>query len=182
MLFRSLAQSVKNAQEENKATVFGYYVKDPERYGVAEFDEAGTVTSLEEKPTEPKSNYAVVGLYFYPNDVVVKAKDVKPSHRGELEITTLNQDYLNENRLKVELMGRGYAWLDTGTHESLLEASQFIQTIENRQSLKVACIEEIAYEMGYISKEKLLELAQPLKKNQYGQYLIRRANEGVVTK
>jgi len=172
-----LSQSVKNAQEENKATVFGYYVKDPERYGVAEFDEDGNVSSIEEKPQSPKSNYAVVGLYFYPNDVVVKAKNVRPSQRGELEITTLNQDYLNEKRLKVELMGRGYAWLDTGTHESLLEASQFIQTIENRQSLKVACLEEIAYEMGYISKEKLLELAEPLKKNQYGQYLIRRANE-----
>ncbi len=175
-----LAASVKNAKEERKATVFGYYVKDPERYGVAEFDAEGAVTSLEEKPEKPKSNYAVVGLYFYPNDVVKKAKLVKPSDRGELEITTLNQDYLNEQRLKVELMGRGYAWLDTGTHESLLEASMFIQTIENRQSLKVACIEEIAYEMGYISKEKLLELAQPLKKNQYGQYLIRRANEGAV--
>ncbi len=172
-----LAQSVKNAKEENKATVFGYHVHDPERYGVAEFDKDGNVTSLEEKPSEPKSNYAVVGLYFYPNDVVQKAKLVKPSDRGELEITTLNQDYLEEDRLKVELMGRGYAWLDTGTHESLLEASQFIQTIENRQSLKVACIEEIAYEMGYINKEQLLELAQPLKKNQYGQYLIRRANE-----
>ena len=176
-LTKLLAQSVKNAKEENKATVFGYYVKDPERYGVAQFDEAGTVTSIEEKPTHPKSNYAVVGLYFYPKDVVVKAKNVKPSDRGELEITTLNQDYLGENRLKVELMGRGYAWLDTGTHESLLEASQFIQTIENRQSLKVACLEEIAYEMGYISKEKLLELAEPLKKNQYGQYLINRANQ-----
>ncbi|MDD2789204.1 MAG: glucose-1-phosphate thymidylyltransferase RfbA [Sulfurimonas sp.] len=174
-LTKLLAASVKNASEDKNATVFGYYVSDPERYGVAEFDEAGNVTSIEEKPTQPKSNYAVVGLYFYPNDVVQKAKQVLPSHRGELEITTLNQDYLNEQRLKVELMGRGYAWLDTGTHESLLEASQFIQTIENRQSLKVSCIEEIAYEMGYISKEKLLELAEPLKKNQYGQYLIRRA-------
>ncbi len=172
-----LAKSVKNIKDENKATVFGYYVSDPERYGVAEFDESGNVISLEEKPNNPKSNYAVVGLYFYPNDVVKKAKEVKPSDRGELEITTLNQDYLNENRLKVELMGRGYAWLDTGTHESLLEASSFIQTIENRQSLKVACLEEIAYEMGYISKEKLLELAEPLKKNQYGQYLISRANQ-----
>ena len=172
-----LASSVKNAQDDNNATVFGYYVKDPERYGVAEFNENGKVTSLEEKPTVPKSNYAVVGLYFYPNDIVKKAKDVKPSDRGELEITTLNQDYLAEDRLKVELMGRGYAWLDTGTHESLLEASNFIQTIENRQGLKVACIEEIAYEMGYITKEKLLELAQPLKKNQYGQYLIKKANE-----
>ena len=177
-LSKLLATSVKNASEDNNATVFGYYVKDPERYGVAEFNEDGVVTSLEEKPDEPKSNYAVVGLYFYPNDVIKKAKDVKPSHRGELEITTLNQDYLNENRLKVELMGRGYAWLDTGTHESLLEASMFIQTIENRQGLKVACLEEIAYEMGYISKEKLLELAQPLKKNQYGQYLISRAKLG----
>ncbi|PRM97536.1 glucose-1-phosphate thymidylyltransferase RfbA [Aliarcobacter cryaerophilus] len=172
-----LAKSIKNIKDENKATVFGYYVRDPQRYGVAEFNDSGDVISLEEKPTNPKSNYAVVGLYFYPNDVVKKAKDVKPSHRGELEITTLNQDYLNENRLKVELMGRGYAWLDTGTHESLLEASSFIQTIENRQSLKVACLEEIAYEMGYISKEKLLELAEPLKKNQYGQYLISRANQ-----
>jgi glucose-1-phosphate thymidylyltransferase len=175
-----LAKSVKNAQDENKATVFGYYVKDPERYGVAEFNDNGDVTSIEEKPSEPKSNYAVIGLYFYPNDVVKKAKDVKPSDRDELEITTLNQDYLKEERLKVELMGRGYAWLDTGTHESLLEASQFIQTIENRQSLKVACLEEIAFEMGYISKEKLLELAEPLKKNQYGQYLIARANQGKI--
>lgn len=172
-----LAKSIKNIKDENKATVFGYYVSDPERYGVAEFNDNGDVISIEEKPTNPKSNYAVVGLYFYPNDVVKKAKDVKPSHRGELEITTLNQDYLNENRLKVELMGRGFAWLDTGTHESLLEASSFIQTIENRQSLKVACLEEIAFEMGYISKEKLLELAEPLKKNQYGQYLISRANQ-----
>ncbi len=177
-----LAQSVKNVKEEDKATVFGYYVKDPERYGVAEFDKKGNVTSIEEKPNEPKSNYAVVGLYFYPNDVVKKAKEVKPSHRGELEITTLNEMYLYDQRLKVELMGRGYAWLDTGTHESLLEASQFIQTIENRQSLKVACLEEIAYEMGYISKEKLLKLAEPLKKNQYGQYLIDRANQVKVYK
>uniref|UniRef100_UPI0040475975 glucose-1-phosphate thymidylyltransferase RfbA n=1 Tax=Aliarcobacter sp. TaxID=2321116 RepID=UPI0040475975 len=175
-LTKLLAQSVANVKENN-ATVFGYYVSDPERYGVAEFDDEGTVVSIEEKPKEPKSNYAVVGLYFYPADVVQKAKEVKPSHRGELEITTLNEMYLHESRLKVELMGRGYAWLDTGTHESLLEASQFIQTIENRQSLKVACLEEIAYEMGYISKEKLLELAEPLKKNQYGQYLINRANQ-----
>ena len=174
-----LAKSVNNALEENKATVFGYYVKDPERYGVAEFDLAGNVTSIEEKPTNPKSNYAVIGLYFYPNDVVKKAKDVVPSDRGELEITSLNQGYLYEQRLKVELMGRGYAWLDTGTHESLLEASMFIQTIENRQGLKVACIEEIAYEMGYINKEKLIELAQPLKKNQYGQYLITRASQDI---
>lgn len=173
-----LAQSVQNVKTENKATVFGYYVKDPERYGVAEFNEMGNVISIEEKPKVPKSNYAVVGLYFYPNDVVKKAKEVQPSDRGELEITTLNEMYLHESRLKVELMGRGYAWLDTGTHESLLEASQFIQTIENRQSLKVACLEEIAYEMGYISKEQLIELAQPLKKNQYGEYLLRRAQQG----
>lgn len=175
-----LSASVKNAKENKDATVFGYHVQDPERYGVAAFNTDGKVTSLEEKPVNPQSNYAVVGLYFYPNDVIQKAKNVKPSDRGELEITTLNQDYLKENRLRVELMGRGYAWLDTGTHESLLEASNYIQTIENRQGLKVACIEEIAYEMGYISKEKLLELAKPLKKNQYGQYLIKRANEGTL--
>ena len=180
-LKRLLAKSIQNLNK-SYATVFGYYVKDPERYGVAEFNENRDVITIEEKPKNPKSNYAVVGLYFYPNDVVKKAKEVKPSDRGELEITTLNQDYLDESRLKVELMGRGYAWLDTGTHESLLEASNFIQTIENRQGLKVACIEEIAFEMGYISKEQLLKLAQPLKKNQYGQYLIKRANEGVVTK
>jgi glucose-1-phosphate thymidylyltransferase len=179
-LAKMLAKSIKNAKEENKATVFGYYVTDPERYGVAEFDEEKNVISLEEKPKNPKSNYAVVGLYFYPNDVVQKAKLVKPSNRGELEITTLNQDYLKEQRLRVKLMGRGYAWLDTGTHESLLEASTFIQTIEHRQGLKVACLEEIAYEMGYISTEKLLELAQPLSKNGYGQYLIRRVHEGKV--
>lgn len=169
-----LTKGVENAKLNNKATVFGYYVRDPERYGVVEFDEKGNVISIEEKPTNPKSNYAVVGLYFYPNDVVKKSKNVKPSNRGELEITTLNQDYLNEQRLKVRLMGRGYAWLDTGTHESMLEASMFIQTIENRQSLKVACIEEIAYEMGYISEKDLLELAEPLKKNQYGQYIVSR--------
>ena len=172
-----LKHSVKNAVNKNKATVFGYYVKDPERYGVAEFNEEGVVTSIEEKPTNPKSNYAVIGLYFYPNDVVKKAKLVQPSDRGELEITTLNQDYLQEQRLQVELMGRGYAWLDTGTHESLLEASMFIQTIEKRQGLKIACLEEIAFEMGYISKEKLLELAEPLMKNQYGQYLFNIANK-----
>ena len=175
-LTKLLAQSVANVKENN-ATVFGYYVSDPERYGVAEFDDEGTVVSIEEKPKEPKSNYAVVGLYFYPNDVVQKAKEAKPSDRGELEITTLNEMYLHESRLKVELMGRGYAWLDTGTHESLLEASQFIQTIENRQSLKVACLEEMAYELGYISQEKLLELAESLKKNQYGQYLLNRAKQ-----
>ncbi len=172
-----LAKSIAQVANEKKATVFGYFVKDPQRYGVAEFDDSGNVISIEEKPEKPKSNYAVVGLYFYPGDVASKAKKVLPSKRGELEITTLNEIYLEENRLKVELMGRGYAWLDTGTHESLLEASSFIQTIENRQSLKVACLEEIAYEMGYISKEKLLELAEPLKKNQYGQYLMSRAKQ-----
>jgi len=177
-LTQMLASAVKNATEENKATVFGYYVKDPERYGVAAFDSEGNVTSIEEKPKTPQSNYAVVGLYFYPNSVVEIAKNVKPSDRGELEITTVNQTYLASKDLKVELMGRGFAWLDTGTHESLLEASNFIQTIENRQGLKVACIEEIAYEMGYITKEKLVELAEPLKKNQYGQYLLKRAKEG----
>ncbi len=179
-LTEMLSTAVNNAVEDKKATVFGYYVKDPERYGVAAFDSEGNVTSIEEKPEKPESNYAVVGLYFYPNSVVEVAKNVKPSHRGELEITTVNQTYLASKELKVELMGRGYAWLDTGTHESLLEASNFIQTIENRQGLKVACIEEIAYEMGYISKEALIALAQPLKKNQYGQYLLRRAQEGIV--
>lgn len=177
-LSKMLAQSVKNVKDEKKATVFGYWVNDPERYGVAEFDKAGNVLSIEEKPKTPKSHYAVVGLYFYPNSVVKIAKSIKPSARGELEITSVNQAYLADNNLKVELMGRGFAWLDTGTHESLLEASLFIQTIEKRQGLKVACIEEIAYEKGYISKQKLLELAEPLAKNQYGQYMIRRANEG----
>jgi glucose-1-phosphate thymidylyltransferase len=177
-LTKTLSSAVQNAKQESKATVFGYHVHDPERYGVAEFDEDGNVVSLEEKPEEPKSNYAVTGLYFYPNDVIKKAKAVKPSHRGELEITSVNQMYLEEERLKLETMGRGFAWLDTGTHESLLEASAFIETIEKRQGLKVACIEEIAFEMGYISKEQLIELAQPLSKNQYGQYLLRRAEEG----
>ncbi len=177
-LTKLLAQSVTNVKEANKATVFGYYVNDPERYGVVDFDENNNAVSIEEKPKEPKSNYAVVGLYFYPNSVVDIAKKIKPSDRGELEITTVNQEYLDQGDLKVELMGRGYAWLDTGTHESLLEAGQFIETIEKRQSLKVACLEEIAFEMGYISKEQLLKLAEPLKKNQYGQYLITRANQG----
>lgn len=168
-----LKKAVKNVTTDRKATVFGYYVQDPERYGVAEFDSSGNVISIEEKPLTPKSNYAVVGLYFYPNSVVEMAKKIKPSNRGELEITTVNQEYLNSNELKVELMGRGYAWLDTGTHESLLEASNYIQTIEKRQGLKVACLEEIAYEKGYISKEKLIELATPLQKNEYGKYLLR---------
>ena len=171
-----LKTAVANVDVHNKATVFGYYVQDPERYGVAEFDHDGNVVSIEEKPKNPKSNYAVVGLYFYPNSVVSIAKNIKPSARGELEITTVNQEYLALNDLKVELMGRGYAWLDTGTHESLLEASNFIQTIEKRQGLKVACLEEIAFEMGAISKERLLELALPLNKNEYGQYLLRLAN------
>jgi len=159
------------------AVVFGYYVNDPERYGVAEFDDKGNVISLEEKPKDPKSNYAVTGLYFYGNDVVGKAKGLKPSKRGELEITDLNRLYLDEKRLSLKLMGRGMAWLDTGTHDSLLEASNFIATIENRQGLQVACLEEIAYRNGYISREKLLDLAQPLKKNNYGQYMIKIAHE-----
>jgi len=172
-LVRLLESAVASVEQRSYATVFGYHVHDPERYGVAEFDEGGSVVSLEEKPQQPKSNYAVTGLYFYPNDVVVKAKEVKPSARGELEITTVNQMYLQEQRLRLEKMGRGFAWLDTGTHESLLEAASFIETIEKRQGLKVACIEEIAYEKGYISRQQLIELAQPLAKNQYGQYLLK---------
>lgn len=153
------------------ATVFGYYVKDPERYGVAEIDKNGNVISLEEKPENPKSNYAVTGLYFYDNQVVEIAKSIKPSHRGELEITSVNQEYLNRKQLKLDIFGRGFSWLDTGTHQSLLEASNYIATIENRQGLKVACLEEIAYQKGYISKDQVLELAKPLLKNEYGQYL-----------
>ena len=172
-----LSNAVMNAKDKNMATVFGYHVQDPERYGVIDFDNVGKALSIEEKPDKPKSNYVVTGLYFYPNDVVKKAAEIVPSDRGELEITTVNQMYLNEERLTVELMGRGFAWLDTGTHESLLEASTFIETIERRQGLKVACIEEIAFEQGYISKEQLIELAQPLAKNQYGQYLLRCAEE-----
>ncbi len=161
--------------------VFGYYVNDPERYGVVEFDPTGKVLSIEEKPEQPKSNYAVTGLYFYSNDVVEKAKNLKPSKRGELEITDLNRLYLNENRLNVKLLGRGFAWLDTGTHDSLLQASNFIATIEQRQGLKVSCIEEIAYKKGFITKEQLLELARPLSKNQYGQYLIHLAEKQTFT-
>ena len=172
-----LAASLRNVKDTQQATVFGYYVQDPERYGVVAFDKEGNAQSIEEKPTQPKSNYAVVGLYFYPNSVVEVAKNVKPSDRGELEITAVNQVYLKRRNLKVEVMGRGFAWLDTGTHEALLEASNYIQTIENRQGLKVACIEEIAYEKGYISKAQLLALAEPLKKNGYGQYLNQRAKE-----
>jgi len=164
------------AKIKDGATVFGYWVKDPERYGVAEFDKSWKVTSIEEKPKQPKSNYAVTGLYFYSNDVVEKAKSLKPSLRGELEITDLNRLYLNENRLNVQLLGRGMAWLDTGTHESLLDASNFIATIENRQGLKVACLEEIAFIKGYIDKNQLLKIAETLKNNQYGDYLFRIAN------
>jgi len=171
-----LENSLRNLKEDKTATVFGYWVSDPKRYGVAEFDDKGTVVSIEEKPNEPKSNYAVVGLYFYTNDVIEIAKNIKPSDRGELEITTVNQEYLKRKKLKVELMGRGYAWLDTGTHDSLLDASRFIETIETRQGLKIACIEEIAFLKGYIDKTQLLKLAEPLKKNQYGQYLIKIAN------
>lgn len=172
-----LFNSVNNAKNNNMATVFGYYVSDPQRYGVVEFDSIGNALSIEEKPLNPKSNYAVVGLYFYPNSVVEIAKNIKPSPRGELEITSINQEYLNRGELKVELMTRGFAWLDTGTHESLIEASNYIKMIEKRQGLKVACLEEIAYKMGYISKKDLLNLAEPLKKNGYGKYLIQRAQE-----
>lgn len=168
-----LENSVRIVEEEGKATVFGYYVTDPERYGVAEFDSEGNVLSIEEKPKVPKSNYAVVGLYFYPNSVVEIAKNIKPSERGELEITTVNQEYLAMSSLKVQLLGRGFAWLDTGTHDSLSEASTFIEVIEKRQGLKVACLEEIAYKKGWINSEKLEKLAKPLSKNQYGQYLLK---------
>ena len=167
-----LAQAVTNVQQEQKATVFGYYVKDPERYGVAEFDQEGNVLSIEEKPKNPKSNYAIVGLYFYPNKVVEIAKQIKPSARGELEITSVNQEFLQAKELKVQLLGRGFAWLDTGTHDSLTEATNFVETLEKRQGLKISCLEEIAYHKGWISKEKLKELAQELSKNGYGQYLL----------
>lgn len=172
-----LREAVAHAEREEKATVFGYWVNDPERYGVAEFDKAGNCLSIEEKPASPKSNYAVVGLYFYPNSVVDVAAHIKPSARGELEITTVNQVYLNERKLKVKTLGRGFAWLDTGTHDSLSEASTFIEVIEKRQGLKVACLEGIAYRQGWISAEKLREVAQPMLKNQYGQYLMRLSEE-----
>lgn len=168
-----LLQAVENAEKEQKATVFGYYVNDPERYGVAEFDAKGNVLSIEEKPECPKSNYAVVGLYFYPNKVVDIASQIKPSARGELEITTVNQEFLKERELKVQLLGRGFAWLDTGTHDSLSEASTFVEVIEKRQGLKVACLEEIAYRKGWIDRKRLQVLAEPMKKNQYGQYLLK---------
>ena len=168
-----LLDAVKHAEVENKATVFGYWVNDPERYGVAEFDKDWNVLSIEEKPKEPKSNYAVVGLYFYPNEVVQVAKSIKPSARGELEITSVNQNFLKTENLKVQLLGRGFAWLDTGTHDSLAEASTFVEVIEKRQGLEIACLEEIAYRKGWIEVEQLKELAQPMIKNQYGQYLLK---------
>lgn len=170
-----LKEAVRLSEEEGKASVFGYQVSDPERYGVAEFDEEGNCLSIEEKPEHPKSNYAVVGLYFYPNSVVEVAKHIKPSARGELEITTVNQEYLQQGILKVHTLQRGFAWLDTGTHDSLAEASTFIEVIEKRQGLKVACLEDIAYRKGWISKEKLEEVAEPMKKNEYGKYLLRLA-------
>lgn len=172
-----LKNAVVDAEQNNKATVFGYWVNDPERYGVAEFDKNGNCVSIEEKPKNPKSNYAVVGLYFYPNKVVEIAKDVKPSARGELEITSVNQAFLNNEELKVQVFDRGFAWLDTGTHDSLAEASTYIEVLEKRTGLKVACLEEIAYTQGWITKEKMQELAQPMAKNQYGQYLLKLINE-----
>lgn len=172
-----LRESVQNVERDGKSTVFGYYVNDPERYGVAEFDAEGNCLSIEEKPEHPKSNYAVVGLYFYPNSVVEIAKNIKPSARGELEITTVNQEYLKRGELKVQTLQRGFAWLDTGTHDSLSEASTFIEVIEKRQGQKVACLEEIAYKKGWITKEKLTEVAQPMLKNEYGKYLMRLAED-----
>jgi len=174
---RMLKESVRLAEEEQKATVFGYWVSDPERYGVAEFDKEGNVLRIEEKPVHPQSNYAVVGLYFYPNKVVEVAKNIKPSARGELEITTVNQEFLNDEELKVQLLGRGFAWLDTGTHDSLSEASTFIEVIEKRQGLKVACLEGIALRQGWITADKMQELAKPMLKNQYGQYLLKVIDE-----
>ena len=174
---KMLKAAVKDAEENNKATVFGYWVSDPERYGVAEFDDEGNCLSIEKKPAQPKSNYAVVGLYFYPNKVVEVAKNIKPSARGELEITTVNQTFLNDGELKVQTLGRGFAWLDTGTHDSLSEASTFIEVIEKRQGLKIACLEGIAYRQGWITDEKMREIAQPMIKNQYGQYLLRVIDE-----
>ena len=176
-LTKMLKSARENVELNRKSTVFGYWVNDPERYGVAEFDSEGNVISVEEKPQNPKSNYAVVGLYFYTNEVIEIAKNIQPSARGELEITTVNEEYLKRGELMVELMGRGYAWLDTGTHDSLIEASSFIQTIEKRQGLKVACLEEIAYEEGFITAERVLELAQPLAKSGYGEYLIKRVSK-----
>ena len=176
-LSEMLKEAVRTAEEENKATVFGYWVSDPERYGVAEFDQEGNCLSIEEKPQHPKSNYAVVGLYFYPNKVVDVAKHIKPSARGELEITTVNQEFLQDGELKVQTLGRGFAWLDTGTHDSLSEASTFIEVIEKRQGLKVACLEGIAFRQGWITADKMRELAKPMLKNQYGQYLLQVVDE-----
>lgn len=178
-LSRMLRTAVETAEKEHKATVFGYRVNDPERYGVAEFDADGNCLSIEEKPLKPKSNYAVVGLYFYPNKVVEVAKTIKPSARGELEITTVNQRFLDDGELKVQTLGRGFAWLDTGTHDSLAEASMYIEVIEKRQGLKIACLESIAFEKGWITVEKLREVAEPMRKNQYGQYLLRLAEENM---
>ncbi|MCI7140268.1 glucose-1-phosphate thymidylyltransferase RfbA [Alistipes sp.] len=176
-LSEMLKESVRTAEEERKATVFGYWVSDPERYGVAEFDDAGNCLSIEEKPAHPKSNYAVVGLYFYPNKVVEVAKNIKPSARGELEITSVNQRFLNDRELKVQTLGRGFAWLDTGTHDSLAEASIFVEVIEKRQGLKIACLESIAFRQGWIGGEKLRELAQPMLNNQYGQFLMKELDD-----
>ncbi len=178
-LSRMLRTAVETVEKEHKATVFGYRVNDPERYGVAEFDAEGNCLSIEEKPLKPKSNYAVVGLYFYPNKVVEVAKTIKPSARGELEITTVNQRFLDDGELKVQTLGRGFAWLDTGTHDSLAEASMYIEVIEKRQGLKIACLESIAFEKGWITVEKLREVAEPMRKNQYGQYLLRLAEESM---
>lgn len=172
-----LKEAVRTAEEDKKATVFGYWINDPERYGVAEFDKDGNCLSIEEKPAQPKSNYAVVGLYFYPNKVVHVAKNIKPSARGEYEITTVNQEFLKEGNLKVQTLGRGFAWLDTGTHDSLAEASTYIEVLEKRQGLKVACLEEIAFRQGWISADKLREVAKPMLKNQYGQYLLKIIND-----
>ena len=180
-LQKLLGQSVQTVKEEKKAVVFGYYVDDPERYGVAKIDEDGNVISIEEKPKQPKSNYAVVGLYFYPNSVVRIAKNVKPSGRGELEITSVNEDYLNRKQLKLQVMSRGYAWLDTGTHETLKEASSFVETIEHRQGLKIACIEEIAYSKGWITSDTIVDIAEPMAKNQYGKYLLKLVDNKNIT-
>ena len=175
-----LKEAVKTAEVDNKATVFGYWVRDPERYGVAEFDENGNCLSIEEKPAKPKSNYAVVGLYFYPNKVVRVAKNIKPSARGELEITTVNQWFFNDGELKVQTLGNGFAWLDTGTHDSLAEASNYVEVIEKRTGLKIACLESIAFNKGWISADKIKEIAKPMIKNEYGQYLMRIADGGCV--
>lgn len=176
-LTKLIQQARINVEAENKASVFGYYVKDPQRYGVADFDEDGNVVSIEEKPKKPKSNYAIVGLYFYPNEVVKVAENIEPSERGELEITSVNEEFMNKSRLKVEIMGKGYAWLDTGTHDSLLEAGEFVKTLEKRQGLKIACLEEIALEKGFISEKQASVLGRELRKTEYGKYIMKRASE-----